>query len=280
MQTNPAHKAASPCKPVLKWLGGKSRVLSRIVEALPKGRRLVEPFLGGASVFLGTGFEEYLLNDSNTHLIELYRAVAERPVEFISLASTLFVEHNRSSERYTHLRTQFNSEKDELNRAALFLYLNRHGFNGLCRYNKQGKFNVPYGHPVRPPGLPREQILNFCEKATRATFTSDDFAVTMRKATPGDVVYCDPPYVNPDGARSFTAYGAKGFGMDRQEELAALARELGRSGIPVIISNHDSVEARKLYEGAKVSTFSVRRSVSADGTRRGDARELLAIFDS
>lgn len=230
-------------------------------------------------MFLGTEFEGYLLNDSNTHLIELYRAVAERPVEFMSLACSLFVERNRSPDRYVELRTQFNGEKDNLTRAALFLYLNRYGFNGLCRYNKLGKFNVPYGHPVRLPGFPQKQILDFFDKASKATFTSDDFAVTMCKAMHGDVVYCDPPYVHPDGARSFTAYGPAGFGMNRQEELATLARELARAGIPVVISNHDTAVARELYDGAKIFTFSARRSISADGARRGEVRELLAVFD-
>jgi DNA adenine methylase len=280
MHVHPISKAALPGRPFLKWVGGKSRILQQIVPRLPHGRRLIEPFVGGGAVFLGTGFEEYLLNDSNVHLIELYRAVSERPIEFMNLASSFFVDDNRSSSRYIELRTQFNCEPDSLTRAALFLYLNRHGFNGLCRYNKRGKLNVPYGHPVRVPRFPREEILNFVEKARKAIFANDDFAAVMRRAVPGDVVYCDPPYVYPDGARSFTAYGPAGFGMDRQQELAELARELRGAGVPVVISNHDCSAARELYAGAKIFTFAARRSISADGTRRGDVGELLAVFEA
>ncbi|MFL9898035.1 Dam family site-specific DNA-(adenine-N6)-methyltransferase [Paraburkholderia fungorum] len=280
MQKHPTSQAATSSRPFLKWVGGKSRILQHVIPRLPRGRRLFEPFVGGGAVFLGVEFEAYLLNDSNTHLIELYRAVTERPTEFMNMASSLFVEHNRSSGRYAELRTQFNNEPDSLTRAALFLYLNRHGFNGLCRYNKRGNLNVPYGHPVRLPRFPREEILNFVEKARKATFVNDDFAAVMRRAVPGDVVYCDPPYADPDGARSFTAYGPAGFGMDRQQELAELARELRGAGVPVVISNHDCSAARELYAGAKIFTFAARRSISADGTRRGDVGELLAVFEA
>jgi DNA adenine methylase len=99
MHVHPISKAALPGRPFLKWVGGKSRILQQIVPRLPHGRRLIEPFVGGGAVFLGTGFEEYLLNDSNVHLIELYRAVSERPIEFMNLASSFFVDNNRSSSR-------------------------------------------------------------------------------------------------------------------------------------------------------------------------------------
>jgi DNA adenine methylase len=279
MKNHPVSQAPSPCKPFVKWVGGKSRILKHVVPRLPSGRRLIEPFVGGGAVFLGANFEEYLLSDSNTHLIELYQeVVSDRRDEFIEFAQTFFDEKYRSVASYAWVRTAFNQGQDRVTRAAQFLYLNKFGFNGLCRYNKSGAFNVPYGHPLRVPGFPLKEILAFSEKAKRATFINDDFASVMKRAQAGDVVYCDPPYLDPDGAKSFTAYGANGFDLTRQQELARLAKELALRGVPVAVSNHDCRAARELYTGAEIHAFSARRSISGTSVRRGAVGELLAIF--
>jgi DNA adenine methylase len=227
MQIHPASqtaKSARPAKPPLKWVGGKSRLLAHLIPALPAGNRLVEPFVGGGAVFLGTNFSEYLLGYSNSHLIELYRMVAEQPEQFIEMAAPLFSEGYRSQERFLEVRSEFNNGNEGLLRAAQFLYLNRFGFNGLCRYNRSGQFNVPYGHHVRVPSFPREEILSLAKKAQRATFVHADFASVMRMARSGDVVYCDPPYLDRDGVASFRAYSPGEFTFDRQRELADMAR--------------------------------------------------------
>jgi DNA adenine methylase len=278
MQKHPVSQAAQPHKPFLKWVGGKSRVLQHVVPRLPRGRRLIEPFVGGGAIFLGTEFEEYLLGDSNSHLIELYQEVSARPDELVDVARKFFEEEYRSPERYLEVRAAFNKESDTLTRAAQFIYLNKFGFNGLCRYNNSGAFNVPFGHPARIPSLPLKAILAFSEKATRARFVNNDFVSVMQCARPGDVVYCDPPYLDRDGSRSFTAYGPDGFSIERQQELANIAKELAMEGIPVVISNHECEAARDLYAGASIFTYSARRSVSATGDVRGDVKELLAVF--
>jgi DNA adenine methylase len=201
--------------------------------------------------------------------------------ELVAATLPYFTEAYRSKERYLEVRSAFNREDDLLERSAQFLYLNRFGFNGLCRYNRSGEFNVPYGNPARVPRLPVERMVAFREKAARATFVNGDFVSVMEQAVHGDVVYCDPPYLDMDSAgKSFTGYGASGFGFDRQQELASMARDLASRGIPVLISNHDCEVARTLYEGADVFLFEARRSISADASRRGTARELLAFFPS
>ncbi|NPT47164.1 Dam family site-specific DNA-(adenine-N6)-methyltransferase [Paraburkholderia sp. 1N] len=160
MQIHPAsqtEKSAKAAKPPLKWVGSKSRLLAQLLPALPHGNRLVEPFVGGGAVFLGTNFSDYLLGDSNSHLIELYRTVAEQPEQFIEMALPFFSESYRSQERFLEIRSAFNEAKEGLLRAAQFLYLNRFGFNGLCRYNRSGQFNVPYGHHVCVPSFPERK---------------------------------------------------------------------------------------------------------------------------
>jgi DNA adenine methylase len=272
-------QATGATRPLLKWAGGKSRLLSHIIPALPKGRRLIEPFVGGGAVFLNaTGFEKYLLGDSNKHLINLYRTVVERPQEFVDVAQLFFNESFRSPERYLEVRHAFNRESDVLTQSAQFLFLNRFGFNGLCRYNRSGQYNVPYGHLQQVPAFPTQQIFAFAEKAREATFVHGDFAAIMRSAEPGDVIYADPPYLDRDDVASFRGYGATGFGLDRQSELADLARELAGRGVPVVISNHDCSVARDLYAGAEIATFSARRSISATADSRGHVGEILAVF--
>ncbi|MGA9914399.1 MAG: Dam family site-specific DNA-(adenine-N6)-methyltransferase [Paraburkholderia sp.] len=259
-------------------MGGKSRLLAQLLPALPRGSRLIEPFFGGAAVFLATNFSDYLLGDSNPHLIELYRTVAQQLEQFIEMALPFFNEGCRSKERFLEIRSTFNEANESLHRAAQFLYLNKFGFNGLCRYNRSGQFNVPYGHHVRLPRFPREEIMSCAKKAQRATFVHADFASVMRMARSGDVVYCDPPYLDRDGAASFRAYSPGEFCFERQRELANLARELAERGIPVAISNHDCAAAREIYSGATILDFSVRRSVSASSDSRGQIAELLAVF--
>ena len=136
------------------------------------------------------------------------------------------------------------------------MYLNKFGFNGPCRYNRKGVFNVTYGYPARLPSYPFEKLEVFREKATRALFVNEDFVKVMQMATPGDVVYCDPPYLDSSvGSKTFTAYSASGFSFERQQELAALARKLAKRGIPVVVSNHDSEAARPLYERGRIIEF-------------------------
>ncbi|WP_063825960.1 DNA adenine methylase [Paraburkholderia caribensis] len=286
MQNHPdvsatGRRAGTHCaKPFLKWLGGKSRVLNQIICHMPSGNRLIEPFVGSGAVFLGAPwFNELILGDSNMHLIELYDAVVNRLDELVAMTGPMFSERYRSKEAYLEVRSQFNDEHDPLRRAAAFLYLNRFGFNGLCRYNKSRRFNVPYGHLLTPARLPVERMAAFSERARHAKLVCADFADVMQMARPGDVVYCDPPYLDASGGKkTFVGYGAGGFTVERQRDLAALARTLAERGVSVVVSNHDTEFARKLYAGAEIYAFDVRRSVSASAGSRGLVRELLAVF--
>ena len=158
-------------KPFLKWAGGKTRVLKHILPLLPKGKRLVEPFCGSGSVFLNTNYEEYLVSDINPDLINIYNFLKEENKDFIEYCKSFFTSNNNTQERYTELRDLFNSTKDIRIKSALFIYLNRHGFNGLCRYNSTGGFNVPFGRYTKPY-FPEKEMLLFQEKTKTVTFKS------------------------------------------------------------------------------------------------------------
>jgi DNA adenine methylase len=252
--------------------------VERIRRILPEGKRLIEPFAGAAAVFMNTDYASALLSDSNADLISLYSVLKEEGEQFARYCGSLFVPENNVPEAYYALRDEFNSTHNKRRKAALFLYLNRHGYNGLCRYNAKGLFNVPVGRYVKPY-FPAEEMLAFHAKAQRAEFQVADFRDVMRQARPGDVVYCDPPYVPLSRTANFTGYGKAGFSEDDQCELVRISEELAEHGVPVVISNHDTSFTVHAYRNAQITRFPVQRFISRNGQNRGRAGELLALFN-
>ncbi|WP_312241414.1 adenine-specific DNA-methyltransferase [Pantoea sp.] len=262
----------------LKWAGGKYPLLDDIRRHLPQGDCLVEPFVGAGSVFLNTDYEHYYLADINSDLINLYNIVKTRTAEFIQDAGALFTPEANSADVYYGRRIEFNSSRDAYQRALLFLYLNRHGYNGLCRYNLRGEFNVPFGR-YRKPYFPEAELLWFAERAQKATFVCESYDVTLNSAQAGSVVYCDPPYAPLSATANFTAYHTNSFSMREQEHLAELAAKLAQeSRIPVLISNHDTDMTRLWYQDAVLHVVKARRSISRSISGRTQVDELLALY--
>lgn len=264
-------------RPFLKWAGGKFRISDKIRRSLPKGKRLIEPFVGSAAVFLNTDFERYTLNDINPDLINLFKWLKRDKNEFIAFCKTFFTEKTNDKSVFLNYREEFNQSKDEHLKAALFVYLNRHAFNGLVRYNQGGEFNTSFGSYTKPY-FPEQEMKRFTEKVHRAKFVCQDFAKIMEQAEKGDVVYCDPPYVPLSLTSNFTSYHSGGFDLAKQKQLVALAKKLSSRGIPVIISNHDTEFVQELYSDAKIESFFVQRNISCQGKKRHKTREILAVF--
>lgn len=264
-------------RPFLKWPGNKYRIVNSIKEYLPKGKRLIEPFVGSGAVFLNTSYERYLLNDNNPDLINLYKLLKIEGEPFIRYCQTFFIPENNHPERYYEFRTMFNKTNDQRLKSALLIYLNRHGFNGLVRYNLQHEFNVPFGD-YKKPYFPYEEMLFFFQKAKIATFTCNDFLKTMVNTKKSDVVYCDPPYVPLSLTSNFTSYSAGGFSLEQQKTLAIMAEKLSNKGIPVLLSNHDTEFINQIYEKANIEHIMVQRYISCDGDNRKKVGEVLALF--
>ncbi len=273
-----ASETHPPVRPFLKWAGNKYRVLPHIRRRLPAGQRLVEPFVGSGALFLNCDYDAYLLADSNPDLILLYNTLKTEGADFIRYARTFFAPRYNTPEQYYALREKFNRARQSRHKAALFVYLNRHGYNGLCRYNASGGFNVPFGR-YRRPYFPEAEMRAFCDKAQRAEFRVQSFETTLAQTGQGDVVYCDPPYVPLSLSANFTDYSRGGFDLEQQRLLARLAAETAARGIPVLISNHDTPFTRKAYAAARsLDAFSVHRSISCNTARRQAAGEVLALF--
>lgn len=269
--------AGQGTRPFLKWAGNKFRVLDRIRAKLPVGGRLIEPFTGSGALFLNTDYRHYLLGDSNQDLIGLYKALQMEGPAFINECRNLFRPGNNHADAYYRLRAEFNACGDPRQRAALFVYLNRHGWNGLCRYNTDGAFNVPFGK-YKHPRFPEEEMRRFCDRSRHAEFVHADFDVTIAQAQAGDVIYCDPPYLPLSKTANFTAYNGGVFSLNDQQRLVDSLRAAVARGASVLVSNHDTAESRALYAGAHVESFMVQRNINCKGDRRGPVGEILASF--
>jgi DNA adenine methylase len=251
-------------RPPLKWAGGKRWQLPHLRPLWKPhaDRRLVEPFCGGLAVALGLNPTTALLNDANPHLINFYRWLQRGLRTDIPMA-------NDESLFYRH-RDRFNAivsadEGDSAEAAALFYYLNRTGFNGLCRFNRQDAFNVPFGRYTRINYI--DDFSDYGKAFSGWTFTSDD--VEAVPIEPGDFVYSDPPY-----DVEFTQYARDGFTWPDQERTAAwLARHKG----PVVLVNQATTRVEGLYRklGYDVRFLEAPRRISCTGDRT-PAREILA----
>ncbi len=266
-------------RPFLKWAGNKFAILEQILARLPAGERLIEPFAGSCAVSLNSTYSSYLIADVNPDLILLYRILQQDGERFIEQARELFTPENNSEQRYYQLREQFNNTGDRMEKAILFLYLNRHCYNGLCRYNRSHRFNVPFGR-YKKPYFPEEEMRRFCKMAQRAEFLCGDFRTIFTQAQPGSVIYADPPYIPLNSTAYFTSYSSGEFAAQEQQELAEVARQAAGRGIPVLISNHDTPFARTIYSGASLTHFQVQRHISRNVLQRNKAAELLALFEA
>lgn len=267
-------------RPFLKWAGGKFRLTDTINKALPKGKScLIEPFVGAGAVFLNSDFERYILFDINPDLIGLFNIVKQDVENYIRTARALFLHTEANTEYFYYIqRTAFNASKDPFERAVLFLYLNRFGYNGLCRYNLKGEFNVPFGR-FKKTYFPEKELRQFAEKAQRAEFICGDFQEAFQYADENSVIYCDPPYAPLEQASNFTGYAGNIFDLEKQSLLASLAKDVSYTkSIPVVISNHDTPFTRDIYTGAKIKSLKVQRFISRSTTTRLKVKELIAIF--
>lgn len=261
----------------LKWAGGKYRIFDKINNKLPEGSRLIEPFVGSAAIFLNTDYEKYIINDKNKDLIDFYRELKKGKLDFVEDCRAYFKDKNNNPLKYYIYRDKFNNTLDRNTKSALFLYLNRHSYNGLCRYNLSSKFNVPFGKNDKPY-FPEKELIFLSNRLKKATIQNKDFKSIMDSAKRGDVIYCDPPYVPINNTSNFISYTAKGFSVEQQNTLATLAAKLASRGIPVLISNHATDFTKTIYKDAKNEIFSVRRFISCNGKKRLKIDEILALY--
>lgn len=292
-------------RPLLKWAGGKRQLLPELRRFYPDGfDRYVEPFVGSAAVFLdlhnrgllrGRGV---LLADSNPDVIGCYRAVRDAVDEVIAELAALARAHpRRGRELFYEVRDgRFNPLRRAVLGggprrryppvlAAMLIYLNRTGYNGLYRLNSRGDFNVPAGR-YASPRICDEGNLRRVSRALGGrgvSIATSGFEAALAQAGPGDFVYVDPPYAPVSPTARFTAYTAGGFGPDDQARLRDLVVDLARRGGRVLLSNSTAPEIHRLYvedagaraAGLRAFTVPARRAINSRGSARGPVLEYL-----
>jgi DNA adenine methylase len=252
-------------RPPLKWAGGKRWLIPHLEPLWEphRQRRLVEPFCGGLAVSLGLQPDDALLNDINSHLISFYRWLRRGFQIRVAMENdeTLYYAHRAAFNRLVA-----HGRGNGRRAAALFYYLNRTGYNGLCRFNSKGEFNVPFGR-YKTIHYPRD-FTPYRAVLSRWRFTTGSFdSLNLR---PDDFVYADPPY-----DVEFTSYAKEGFTWADQVRLAEwLVRHPG----PVVLSNQATPRIMKLYEdlGFTLRVLSAPRLINSTGDRT-PAVEVLAL---
>ena len=249
--------------PIIKWTGGKRRLLKEIKKYIPEDYNdYYEPFFGGGALFFDLELKnkKIVINDINKDLINFYIQVRDNPTEVINgfneVLPTLV-----KKEKYEEIRKQFNdkikNEEYDIELACLFLLLNVSAFNGLYRKNKNNEFNTPYANPDRVRKLQRKVIEERVKEGSlllnqNVEICNEDYSTILSRAKKGDFVFIDSPYID-----TFTAYSSGDFTLEEQEKLADLCRELDERGVYFLATNLDTEKTRELYDGFNLSSIDI-----------------------
>jgi len=275
---SPESKRQTVPRPFLKWAGGKTQLADSLLERRPASFNTYhEPFVGSGAIFFRLYREGLIrravLADVNAELIDTYLAVRDHVAEVIRILSEL----PYSKEFYYAIRSQDPWTLNLPERAARMIYLNKTGYNGLYRVNRQGQFNVPFGRHKSPRYLDRENLLAVSQALQNVEILCTPFDTVVERAQPGDWVYFDPPYVPLSQTASFTAYDANGFGLRDQERLRDVCIALSQNNVYVMVSNSDTAIVRALYAFPCFTLQEVwaKRAINSNGAKRGKVTELV-----
>jgi DNA adenine methylase len=253
-------------RPFLRWAGGKTRLLSKILPHVPtQFRGYHEPFLGAGAVFFAVAHRARAgcqVADLNEELINVWTAVRDRPAAFLRALKRY---EGKDSERdYYQVRSA--KPKGAVARAARFFYLNQTSWNSLWRVNRWGVFNVPWG-ARRFRGIAPEELRQMTRIIQNIEINHRDFRDSLSLPRKGDFVYLDPPYLPVSDTSKFSGYTEKRFRIGDLGELADLCRKLSERQVHWVLSNRDTPRVRELFSFAKIERLTARRSVSAQNRR-------------
>ena len=272
--------------PFLRWAGGKRKLAGLISDCFPEDfwaseNKFYEPFVGGGALMLHLGDSDssrfipgprIAINDMNPDLICTYESIRDNVEELIEKLQDLSVD--LSKERYLEIRSQH--ELLGTDRAARFIYLNKTGFNGLCRVNSKGLYNVPWGQMKNPTVYEPETLRKISMRLSGALITHMSFERIVEQATEGDVVYFDPPYIPLSDSSSFSQYAMADFGLNEQKLLAKTIEKLAEKSVNVILSNSDTPLSREIF-GSVANLFQIdaARAIAAKSSSRGSVKEII-----
>jgi DNA adenine methylase len=268
--------AMAPCKPFLKWPGGKRWLcpaLLRIISGV-EYHRYFEPFLGGGALFFALRPARAILSDVNPELINVYQQVKRMPHRLIKELRAIPV----ADDAYDAIRRDTTS--GSLRNAVRFLFLNRTAFGGMYRLNQRGEFNVPFGGGQRRPDVlwTSGLMLSTSRALRNAQLNCEDFEKALRMARKGDLAFCDPTYTVTHNNNGFVRYNESNFRWCDQERLASLCLQLRRKGVTVIVTNAFHKEIRCLYRDAIVHEVDRPSTLCPSPEKRRQTKEYVFLL--
>ncbi len=259
-------------RPFLRWAGSKQKLLSVLLPLVPKQfGHYYEPFLGAGALFFGLSPTHATLSDSSRELIDTWKAVRDHSDFLCEYLTPL----RPSKELFYKIRD--NRADNYPARAGEFLYLNKTCWNGLYRVNSKGDFNVPFGAPKTDYIFDRGNLLACSKILARSdvSIINADFYEIARKASQGDFVFLDPPYVTKHNHNGFRDWNENLFKWEDQIRLAYLANQLADRGVHVLISNADHPSVRKLYGNFSFSCIERSSTLASNREKRGRVTEAI-----
>jgi len=269
---------APNAKPFLRWVGGKTRLLSSILPYVPeKINSYHEPFLGSGAMFFAVRgrAKKSFVSDLNAELVNAWTVVRDEPIAFFLKLRDY--ELRQGEDAYYEVRSE--AHEHHIDRAARFFYLNQTAWNGLWRENRFGVFNVPFGARAFR-GIKDDFLASVTAALQGVSIEQTDFREVASRAQKDDFCYFDPPYLPISDTSKFSGYNGKRFRFDDLVELSEVCKDLSRRKVNWIVSNRDNDVMRELFSHARVISFTTRRSVAAQTKRHvqpKDSPEVIIV---
>ena len=274
----------SSVAPFVKWAGGKRQLIPQIRERMPeKYNNYYEPFVGGGAVLFELQPANALINDINKALINTYNIICNEADAFLEAVNRLDEEMWEDGKKYYYsVREHYNDKlmksEYDVELAALFVFINKHCFNGLYRVNGKGLFNVPYNNSRRTSA--DENVIREVSKYLKGVkIINGDFEEACKDAKKGDFVFIDSPYA-PLNPTSFESYTKEGFDIESHKRLAKLYDELTTRGCYCMLTNHNTDLINELYgnKGYKIDVVSVKRMINSDASNRVGKEVIICNY--
>jgi len=264
----------SKIAPFVKWAGGKRQLLTQIKERMPKFyNKYYEQFVGGGAVVFEFLPQNAVINDINRALVNTYRQICNEPELFLQVIYKMDSDMWEDGKKYYYsLRERYNDklmkEEFDMELAALFVFMNKHCFNGLYRVNSKGLFNVPYNNNKRK-SYDEENIRAISQYLKGVTILEGDFETACENAKKGDFIFFDSPYA-PLNPTSFESYTKEGFDIESHKRLSRLFDNLTKRGCYCMLTNHNTELIKELYsnKGYILDIVSVKRMINSDASNR------------
>ena len=289
------------CKPFIKWVGGKGQLLSEINKLYPVelGKNInkyAEIFVGGGAVLFDIlskyKLDEVYISDKNLELINTYKSIRDDVGILIKLLKEMeeqYTSLNNENRKlyYYEKRREYNNlkiniEENNIEKAVLFIFLNKTCFNGLYRVNKKGEFNVPIGTYKKPKICDEENLKNVSMALKKVKIVYADYRESEEFIDNRTFVYIDPPYRPLNITSSFTSYTENNFNDKEQIELAEYINVLNKKGVKIVISNSDPKNNNtddnffdELYKNYNINRVKATRMLNSNASLRGAINELL-----